>query len=253
MFRAVFLTGILLATPLQASKICSDWPYENADPALAGLLATLDEVHALVPSLVRAVDAIAPRICLDAGPNEAHGSYAPETSVINIQADLTPDARAAVLLHELRHLDQGWRGICFSPELTMRDYTRAVFALEADAMAVAVLAAWDLSEKGTPGPWQALNSLPESSDIAAAFAAEMAATGDVSMATAAAFDAWYGSDERRERYYVATCESYLSAQERSKRLPMYQTLGQSFLADICRLPDGGTYPCEEPEAALPRP
>ncbi|MGB8624187.1 MAG: DUF6782 family putative metallopeptidase, partial [Paracoccaceae bacterium] len=85
------------------------------------------------------------------------------------------------------------------------------------------------------------------SDIAAAFAAEMAATGDAPRATAAAFAQWYASDWRRENYYLAACSDYLDQQDRSKALPRYRLLSEDFLDTLCRLPDGTAYPCAEPE------
>ena len=107
-------------------------------------------------------------------------------------------------------------------------------------------------DAGLPELFAALRTAPETADIAAAFESEILKSDDPALATAAAFDAWYGSEIRRERYYVSTCMDYLDRIERDAQFPGTAKLTAGFLTRICNLPDGSTYPCDEPEAPLPR-
>lgn len=237
-----------MAGAAQAKDVCHLWPYESAAPPLS---KALDWIAGL-PATEDVVETYKPVLCVTTDASDAHGTFDPETGIIVLSGALDAGQTTAVLLHELRHLDRSLPDTCLSPELAMQDWTRAVFAMEADAMAVMMLDAWELAEAGTPQVWDAVTEMTETRDIALGFSTEMAASGDPALATAAAFAAWYGSDNRREEYYVSACETYLSRQEREKIMPGYGTLSQDFLNDICALPGGGAYPCSEPGQPLPR-
>ena len=157
--------------------------------------------------------------------------------------------RQAVFLHELRHLDQLRLGACPGPELSMQEYARAVFANEADANAITLLVAWDQKNKGNPSLWEALTAWTSTADIAARFEVAMNESADPAEAAAAAFEAWYGSEARRERYYVSTCSAYLDRQDRLHTLPSYDSVGPGYFTTLCTMPDGAAYPCAEPEGA----
>lgn len=252
--RVTFAKTLLLTVlpALAQADTCLDHPYEAPGHPLAVDIALLRT--ALVPfeSLNRSLDSARPRICLTEGPADALGTFGAEENLITVGADLPPAKRVAVLIHEVRHLDQNARGYCPSVELDMRANARAVFALEADAMAITHLVAWALSEEGDGSVFDALATSSETPDIAAAFRAEIEISGDPSRATAAAFDAWYASDVRRERYYVSTCTAYLDRIDEEHRFSGTAGLAADFLADICLLPGGAPYPCEEPGNPLPR-
>ena len=252
-FRAL---GVLIATAswAGAAEDCLDYPYTDPDGP-AALRADIETVAlALEPfdTLRQTFETARPRICLTDAPSEALGTYGADDRSISVNANIPPDKRVAVLLHEIRHLEQDYRGICPSETLAIRSNARAIFALEADAMAITHLIAWALREKGTPGPFQALSTSDETADIAAAFRQEMQATGDPSLATAAAFSAWYASDIRREQYYVSSCMAYLDRIEADKLLPGRDVLKPDFLGSVCNLPEGSAYPCTEPKHPLPR-
>lgn len=250
----VFKALLLALLPGAAlAETCLEHPYESAGaPALAADLAAVRAALEPFESLRQSLDSAKPRICLTEEPSDALGSFEAEENVITVSAGQPGDKRVAVLLHEIRHLDQYARGFCPSMSLDMRANARAVFALEADAMAIAHLVAWAAGENGAPGPFAALRSSDETADIAAAFETAMAETGDPSAATAAAFDAWYTSDARRERYYVSTCMAYLDRIEDDHLFGGTAGLSADFLAQVCDLPDGTPYPCEEPVEPLPR-
>ncbi len=242
---------LILLPALAHAETCLDHPYEAPGP-LATEIATLRTALGRFKSLSQSLDSARPRICLTEGPSDALGTFGAEENVITVGAHLTPEKRVAVLIHEVRHLDQFARGYCPSVELDMRANARAVFALEADAMAITHLVAWALKEAGDASVFDALADSPETPDIAAAFRSEIEASGDPSRATAAAFDAWYASDARRERYYVSTCVAYLDRIDAEHRFAGTAGLTAGYLADICLMPDGAPYPCEEPGRPLPR-
>ncbi|AZQ68842.1 hypothetical protein EF888_17925 [Silicimonas algicola] len=233
------------------AETCIEWPWaeEGLPPAIAAAAKAVLEAS---PPLSRVADAIGPSLCVSDGPAEAHGTFDRVSKAISLASDLTAGEASVVLIHELRHLDQATRGVCLSPDLSMRDYARAVFALEADAMAVAALVAWRMRGAEGGSAFGAFSAFDLSADIAAAFAAEMSKSGDDTQAAAAAFAAWYGSEERRERYYVSTCEAYLTDREDRKVTSGTLSLDPATLRDLCVLPDGSPYACEEPAQPLPR-
>lgn len=249
------LTAAVLAAAvpaLAAEPLCLDYPYAAADSALAGDIAEVREALTPFADLLTSLDTARPRICLVSGPSEALGTFETEGNLITAGEALDGPKRQAVLIHEIRHLDQYLRGICPSETLAMRDNARAVFALEADAMAITHLVAWSSRERGEPAMFDALLVGDETADIATAFQAAITAGGDISVATAAAFDAWYGSEARLERYYISTCMAYLDRIEDEDLLPGKQALSSGFLSEVCALPGQESYPCEEPERPLPR-
>lgn len=231
-----------------AKDACYIWPYEDTPPPLAEAVVHLDNI----PATAKVVETYKPVLCQTRDSIEALGTFDPETGIIVLSDGLSPAEATAILIHEIRHLDQSLPESCLAPNLTMQDWTRAIFALEADAMAITMLSAWLLAEAGSPDIWEAVSDMPETQDIAEGFKTVISETGDPAQATAAAFTAWYGSDARREEYYVSVCEGYLSTQEREKRLPGYLPLADDFLSSICKLPSGGFYPCSEPDNPLPR-
>lgn len=231
---------------------CLEYPYMAPDTALAADIATARTALQPFPGLLDALDTERPRICATVQPSAALGTFGADDNEITVDATLPAPKRIAVLLHEIRHLEQNLRGICPATTLTMRDNARAMFALEADAMAVAHLVAWSLGEQGDPQVFEALLTGPETSDIATAFQTTFLETEDPATATAAAFDAWYASDARRERYYVSTCMAYLDRLETDNAFAGTSPLSADFLTHVCNLSDQTSYPCAEPDHPIPR-
>lgn len=246
------MLALLVALPAQAAAdTCLEHPYSGKSRLAADIAAAREMIQPF-PTLRDTIDALRPRICATEDASEALGTFGAEEGIITVNAALPAERRIAVLLHEMRHLDQFARGYCHSTSLDMRSNARAVFALEADAMAITHLIAWVSQRDGKARLFDALKGSPETADIAAAFEREMAASADVSFATAAAFDAWYGSELRRERYYVSTCMAYLDRIEEAHLFAGTERLPDEFLEDVCRMPDRKAYPCDEPENPLPR-
>lgn len=183
-------------------------------------------------------------ICLADPPLEARGYFEPDRQHIVLRSDLSRGVLLAILVHELRHMEQISRGFCPSPVLDMKEAARLQLAMEADAQAVATLYAWGLSRKGHPDAWDALRTLEHYSDITRSFERAMTQGGDLGVATAAAFAQWYQSEWRTEAYYVSSCASHLDRLDQEKRPPGYDRIPPGFLAHLCRLPSGGRYECE---------
>ncbi|SLN53022.1 hypothetical protein PEL8287_02827 [Roseovarius litorisediminis] len=245
----------LLATQAPAGTICLPYPYANPgrpDAArLARIMNGLAPVLAEFVSLQAALDDRAPRICLSDELRDAHGYTDPEENRIVLDAALPLPMQRAVILHELRHLDQLATGACPSDDLSMRAAGLGVLAMEADASAITMLIAWYLRENGDASVWQAVEKWPTQADIATRFKNEMTLSGDISIATSAAFDQWFNSDWRRENYYLAACMDYLETQERNKQIPQYNPLAADFLNSLCQMPQGGTYVCSRTRVFAP--
>ena len=237
---------LALAGPAHATDICLAAPYTSPDAAsVRALMDRVAPILADYPSLAQALADQSPVICLSDSTFAALGYFEPETNRVVIDAGLDPDFQLAILLHELRHVEQFSRGLCPDMTLAMEQYARNIWAMEADANAVGLLITWGLRERGDPGPWQALADWPGVADLSVQFETVMAETADVAAASAAAFAQWYENPERRERYYVASCSAYLDQLEDTHALPQYGSLREDFLRELCVLPDGQAFPCIE--------
>jgi hypothetical protein len=245
------LTILLCFLPAWASAetVCLPAPHvrvENADEGyLASLVADLRPTLAHIPALTAALEDLAPDLCLDEAMGGAEGYFDPATMRIVLARGHPRELHQAILLHELRHLEQFARGFCPSDELTQSEYARAVFAVEADASAISLLLAWQRLLDGDPGVWEAMINWPSQTDIAIVLAREYFYSADPEAMAAAAFAQWYEGDERRERYYVASCSAYLDRQDIANALPAIGRLADGFLDRLCLLPDGSRYPCAE--------
>jgi hypothetical protein len=243
----VFIAALGLVASPAPGDVCATPPYEDVrDTALGDLLGRTLPIIARYPSLEAALRETGPAICLFDTASDALGFYEPEANRVMIEADLDPELQRAILFHEIRHVEQFARGLCPDLSLAMGAFARATWALEADATTISLIVAWDLREDGDPGPWDALATLPRYRDVAAAFADEMVASGDLSDAGQAAFDSWYLNGDRRDAYYIASCSTYLDTRDRTHALPQYGEIDGSFFEDLCVLPDGTPFPCEEP-------
>lgn len=240
-----------IATSAFSAENCIEHPYDSASAEdNSTLLAIYQEVAPHLshfPSLAEALDYAAPDLCFSGVMDGALAFLDVDENRIVISEGLSEGLQNGVFLHELRHLEQYNRGGCPSDNLAMEEYARATFAMEADASAISLLVAWDMKENGQEYIWEALSSWPSQSDIAASFAKEMTDTGDVAMAVTNAFDQWYASSARLEQYYFAACNDYLDRQDANHLLPLYQLVPDTFLDNLCTLPDGSSYECSHPE------
>jgi hypothetical protein len=251
-FRMLFSIPVIgFASFAHATETCIEYPYNLAAAEdQNGLLAMYQDITPALdnfPSLANALDSAAPDLCFSSVMDNALAYLDFDQNRIVISEGLSKGMRNGVFLHELRHLEQFVRGSCPSDDLAIKENARATFAMEADASAISLLVAWDMKENGDDHVWAALSSWPSQTDIAKSFANEMADTGDAALAVTAAFDQWYASSSRVERYYAASCSDYLDRQDASHKLPLYQLVPDEFLEDLCILPDGSSYECSFPE------
>lgn len=236
--------------PPAEDVLCLVAPYRTAtSPAQRMARALVDQINRLsaeFPTIVGSLNDLQPALCLDERKIGDRGYYDPLRNIIGLKADLVYHEKLAVLLHELRHLDQLARGYCPSTEFSMKETARATFAVEADAQAVAILISWAMKTDGNAGPWQAMMSWPNYADIQNRFETVMRKTNDPAQATAAAFAQWYTSSWRIETYYQASCSDYLDRLDKTKLLATDDLLPDDFLENLCKMPDGSDYFCIEP-------
>jgi len=248
--RFLIVVLSLLSASAATSETCLKAPYDVAESIeqreIASLYFEISEALTRFPSLAESLEAREPQICIDHQMDGAYGYLDVERNRIYVSEDLSDDLKLGVLLHEIRHLNQNEIGACPSDDLAMKEYALATFALEADASAISLLIAWDMKEQGDDRAWTGLSTWPTQSDIAARFAEEMEASRSVDIAVAAAFDQWFASEFRRDLYYRSVCSGYLDRQDASKALPQYQKIPSDFYRQLCKLPDGTSYPCPEP-------
>lgn len=218
------------------------------------IMALVDRIAALQPGpnpLLQNIPVLGTSICIDDRAIEARGYFDVDANYIALGSELSDDQMLVILIHELRHLDQLAKGYLPGTDHAMAEAARFTFAMEADAQAIVALFAWQMREAGEPGPWNILLGFPRYTDIAEAFAETATETGDPALATGAAFDQWYASDWRRERYFTAAISDHLERLEASKALPSYHLLPEGYFDALCHLPDGGAYPCD-PQGMSPR-
>ena len=237
---------VALGSGVWAAQTCSVAPYAEADGDLAALVERLTAVLEPYPPLAQALFDQAPVLCLDDALIEEQGYFEPKTNRIVLNAKISTDFQLAILVHEVRHLQQFGSGACPTLGYRMTDYIRARLALEADASAIGVYIAWRLRSAGDPGPWDALQVWPTHDDLVARFAETMAASGDEVEAISATFAQWFERADRREIYTFAICSNYLDALDREKVVAGKKNLSEDYAAQLCVLPDGRPYACTLP-------
>ena len=247
----VFAILLSLATQgLAGTDRCLEAPYDaptNREQAqLAEIYQAIESVLALVTLVDMTSSQIALKLCFADVLDGAEGYFDPDEFQIVLRSGLADDLLSGILLHEIRHADQFLRGYCPTNDVSMKENARAVFAMEADATAISLLAAWKLKDDGHPEVWNALSTWHSQRDIADRFVLGIHEADDVMVALEGAFEQWYESDVRTAQYYLASCTDYLNRQDDSKILPSYRLLPGDFFEDLCTLPGEVRYTCAEP-------
>jgi hypothetical protein len=241
------VAALVLGSPAAlANAACQPAPYTEGPAEILALAERLTATLAPYPSLAAAFAKQAPTLCVDDSLVEEQAYYEPKTNRIVVREGLDPDLALAILVHEVRHLEQFGSGICPTTDHTLTDYMRSRLALEADAAAIGIYVAWNMRESGNPGPWDQLQAWPTHDDLVTRFAEAIAAGGDEVAATGATFAQWFDSLKRREIYAYAICGNYLDALDREKMPPGKQTLPADFAERLCKMPDGRPYDCVLP-------
>jgi hypothetical protein len=229
-----------------AAETCTVAPYTDASGELSHLVQRLTRTLAPYPSMAHALVDQSPTLCLNDSLVEEQGFFEPKTNRIVLNSTLNEDFQLAILIHEIRHLEQFGRSACPTVSYRLNDYIQARLALEADASAVGIYIAWKLRESGEPGPWETLASWPTHDDLVTRFAAEIAAGADEVTATSSTFAQWFERADRREIYTFAICSNYLDALDREKVDAGKGRLPDDYAARLCVLPDGRPYACTLP-------
>jgi hypothetical protein len=245
------LALLLFLLPGQAlsDPVCLSAPHLQAatedERYLAGLVADLRPALERREVLIASLDELAPALCLDTAMSGAEGYFDPETMRIVLARGHTRELDLGILLHEYRHVEQFARGFFISDDLGSLEHARFVFAIEADASAIAMLLAWERFLDSKPDAWAGLIDWPLQSDIAVALAREYVRSSEPAAMAAAAFAQWYESAERREHYYIVATAAYLDRLDVAHALTPSGRLPADFLNRLCLLPEGGSYPCVE--------
>jgi hypothetical protein len=232
----------------RAATTCADAPgYGTDDTALAALLDRALPVIDRFASLRDALGATAPEICLFTGPTEALGYFEPGRRRISIDADLDPDLQLAVLLHEMRHVEHFTRGLCPDLSLSMQDYARAVWAMEADAAVVSMIVTWDMARIGDPGPFQALAKHPIPPISPMSSPRPCAGRRISPKAAPPPSAAWYDSDSRRT---VTTWRAARPISTSRREATPCRNTGNSTRAFSLALPpaERGVFDCTDPSS-----
>lgn len=242
-----FAAALALGSAAHAGQLCLPAPYDQDEGELSALADLLAETLVGQPSLAAALAAQAPTLCLDDSLLTEQAYFEPKTNRIVLRTGLDPDFQLAILVHEIRHLEQFGREVCPTTVITLSDYIRSRLALEADAAAIGVYVAWTLRQAGRPGPWDRLQTWPTHEDLVTRFATEIAAGADEVAATSATFAQWFESRERREIYAFAICSNYLDALDLEKKPASgWERLPDNYAARLCVMPDGRPYDCVLP-------
>lgn len=251
MTRLALISVVMLlaaqTSPAHADLSCISAPYQGAaSPEIASLAARLTNAVSTHPSLAAVLSEHGPTLCLSDELVEVQAYYDPMSDKVVLRSDLASDFQLAILLHELRHLEQYHSGLFPGLQLSMTAFRDARLAMEADAAAVSLHIAWQLRLAGDDGPWQSLAAWPTHDDLADRYAREMTETGDGIQAAAATFAQWYDDAERRSIYAHASYAAYLDAMGRGNSVTGIEELDADFVERLCRLPDGRSYPCTLP-------
>ena len=230
----------------KAAEVCLPAPYHDGSGEILALAQELTTTLAAYPSLAEALVEAAPTLCLSDALYLEQGFFEPKSNRIVLRAGLDPGFQMAILIHEIRHLEQYTNASCPTVSHSLTNYMRARMALEADASAIGVYVAWKLREGGTPGPWERLEVWPTHDDLVDRFEAEMATSGDEIAATSATYAQWFEDADRRQMYAFAICSNYLDALDREKLPPGSDVLPGDFAARLCVMPDGRPYDCMLP-------
>jgi len=183
-------------------------------------------------------------VCLDAYDRACDGVFVCDQNVILLDADLDDGLRTAILVHELRHVDQAATGYRMDMDYDVHAARTLLCACEADAQAMATWFAWRLREAGDPRPWMALRAHPHYTDIAGAFEAAIQLGADEPIAARIAFTAWYASDWRVWTYRFTAAMAYYHRQDKDHLLPGDGPFPDGYFAEFGRLPDGTFYGVE---------
>jgi hypothetical protein len=227
--------------PLDATSTSASAIPTPDHTVLARTLASVTRDTRIGTPLLEHAARLGTGVCLDAYDRACDGVFSCDQNVILLDADLSDGLRTAILVHELRHVDQAAAGYRMDMDYDVHAARTLLCACEADAQAMATWFAWRLREAGDPRPWRALRAHPHYADIAGAFEAAILLGGSEPTAAHVAFDAWYASDWRVWTYRFTAAMAYYHRQDKDDLVPTDRSFPDDYFASFGLLPDGSSY------------
>ena len=206
---------------------------------LSRVIEALHQETELARYLLEKIDTCGTVICLE----NNYSYYDFTRNLIAVNQQLSLSKQVIFFVHELRHLDQAARGFCPMLELDMLNTYSLTFASEADAQAITTLYSWQVREEGEANLWNRLLGMEMYQDIALAFEEEMLTSKDRSLATRAAFEAWYDLPSRVNAYSFQTHMSYFDRIAYGPLKSCSHLTESASHGNLCLFPDGRNYGC----------
>jgi len=205
------------------------------------LLHKMAEEDLVGGQAVRTLEQLGTAMCLNDSRLARPAAYGETTNMLTVKSSLDPSWKLLYALNEARHAVQQTQGMLGSVNTTLEESARIAFALEADATATTVLAAWRLRQKGDGELWQHLVRDMNYNDLAAVFSQNMAQNKDEMTATRAVFDAWYGKASRIEAEFQNVLARERSQERWPVSRPYFEKLPPNFFDRLGELGDGRNY------------
>ncbi|MDP2206242.1 MAG: hypothetical protein Q8K65_08045 [Alphaproteobacteria bacterium] len=190
---------------------------------------------------VKALEQLGTAICINDSRNAWDAVFIDATNSLTVRSDLAAPRQMLHVLEESRHAVQKTQGMVGTINTTFQETLRAAFALEADATATAMLAAYRLQAKGETSVWQTIAYDLSYIDMKAAFLGEMLKSGDEMKATRAVFDAWYDSPMRLQQTYSQTRARFENEKRWPVERPYLEKLPSNFFDRLGEMGDGSNY------------
>lgn len=190
---------------------------------------------------VKSLEQLGTAICLSDSRNARNATFVDPTNIMTVNTAIAGPRQLFHVLEESRHAVQKTQGMVGSINTTFQETLRATFALEADATATAILAAYRLQAKGDPSIWQMLAYDLDHIDLKTAFLGEIFKSGDEMKATRAVFEAWYEKPMRLKQVYAQVRTRFENEKIWPVERPYLEKLPSNFFDKLGELGDGRNY------------
>lgn len=216
----------------------------TATPAAARIrqtLAALVAQGAIGAQLAQTLADLKTPVCLDPHAGRIDGFYADTWNTVFLKESNPLPKTLLVLFHETRHAMQKTQGLIGSINTGMADAVKLTYAVEADAVAIATLAAWHMKQAGDDSVWNMMKQEQLYGDIPPVFESVLQNGGTETAATMAAFEQWYQSPIRIQAYMQETMRSYHAARAARRDLPYHDSLPAGYFDRLGEMRDGSNY------------
>ncbi|MFN7113876.1 MAG: DUF6782 family putative metallopeptidase [Alphaproteobacteria bacterium] len=190
---------------------------------------------------VRALEQLGTAICMNDSQNARDAVFIDATNSMTIRSAGDAHRQMIHVLEESRHAVQKTQGMVGAINTTFQESLRAAFALEADAAATTILAAYRLQGRGDQSLWQTISYDLTYIDMKTAFLEEIVRSGDEMRATRAVFDAWYENPARLQQVYSDVKTRFANERAWPVERPYLEKLPSNFFERLGELGDGSNY------------